>query len=255
MQTAEYQHTATRNKLIRHLTALPALLEDLDVTLTMQAKTGGTGAGGISLKERNAFNVGASEVMALFHSLLSRICNTIDKDLGRYEYLADVKLMARKALPHAGWLADNTDADTIVVELVHLIGEALRIIDRPENKVFAGICPTDTGSGKCDAAVYAVKGNPNATCRKCGSTWDVSDWRRRAVDAALMHHGTPAQISRALSDDITGEALPQGTIRQWVHRGKLTPVGADVLGRPVYQIRKVRNLWDRMKERQRRLVA
>jgi len=50
-----------------------------------------------------------------------------------------------------------------------------------------------------------------------------------------------------LSDPVTGEALPQATIRQWVRRKKLSAAGVNGEGKPVYQVREVRDLWARMK--------
>lgn len=248
MQTAEYVHTVAKTKLIAHLKGLPSLLADLDVTLTMQAKTGGSGGGGVSPKERNAFHLGASEVMGRYHSLLSTLCNVIDRDLGRFEYVTDPVRMARKVVAHTDWLAGELKVEEWVEEFDAQAREYRQAVDRPaEGRVFAGRCPLDVEGTECGASVFTAKGNPNAVCRKCGGTWDASEWRGRALAEAEMCEGTAAQVSRMLSDPVTGEALPQGTIRQWVHRGKLAPIGTDEAERPVYQLRKVRNLWARMK--------
>ncbi|HEY9356502.1 MAG TPA: hypothetical protein VIQ52_09385 [Arthrobacter sp.] len=112
--------------------------------------------------------------------------------------------------------------------------------------VFAGMCPTLVDGAECGRAVFTRPGKVQADCRACGSTWDVSDWRVRALNFAGAHEGTPAELSRMLSDPVTGEALPQGRIRLWIHRGKLTPIGTNSKGKPTYQVRKVRNLWMRM---------
>jgi len=130
-------------------------------------------------------------------------------------------------------------------ELREILWQCDVITDRKEPKVFAGICPTEVEGVECGTPVYVRRGRTEAVCKGCESTWDVTDWRARALAAAGHHTGTPAELSRMISDDVTGEALPQVRIRQWVARGKLTPIGTNRMGRPVYQVRKVRNLWHR----------
>jgi hypothetical protein len=136
-------------------------------------------------------------------------------------------------------------APVLKQELSEALADCRRAMDRAANRAFAGMCPTTENGQECGTPVYAPQGKPEARCPTCGATWDVTDWRERALEAAGMHTGTPAEVSRMLSDPVTGEALPQGRIRQWINRGTLTPIG-DRNGRPVYQVRKVRNLWDRM---------
>jgi len=137
-------------------------------------------------------------------------------------------------------------APDLYQELHDALGDCRKAMDRSGPLMFAGICPTEEGGQECGTPVYAPEGKPEARCQTCGSTWDVSEWRERAILAAGPATGTAAEISRMLSDPITREALPQGTVRQWVNRGKLTPIGYRG-EKPVYQVRKVRNLWDRSK--------
>lgn len=149
-------------------------------------------------------------------------------------------------------------APVLQQELREALTDCDRATDRSAPRIFAGTCPTEIEGVECATPVYAPEGRPEARCRTCGSTWDVTEWRDRALLAAGPATGTPAEISRMLSDPITREALPQGTIRQWVNRAKLTPVGFRG-DKPVYQVRKVRNLWDRSKAataaRRERLAA
>ncbi|MCT9624253.1 hypothetical protein HWD94_03830 [Pseudarthrobacter equi] len=139
-------------------------------------------------------------------------------------------------------------AGDLLRELGHALGAARRATDRGAARVFAGMCPTEDEDGApCGTAVFTMPGRSMARCRKCRSEWDASEWRARALEYAGVHEGTPAELSRMLSDPVTGEALPQGTIRQWVRRGKLSPVGKNAGGKPVYRVREVRDLWIRMK--------
>lgn len=248
MQTADYAHIQLKNQLTTHLNRIPELLKDLDITLTMQAKTGGIGGGGVSPKERNAFHVGASEVRGNYHALLSRLCTIIDKDLGRFEFVTDTAKLAAKAKAHAGWLAALDEAEGWAQELDDLARALNRVVDRQaEGKVFAGTCPTEADGQECGTQLYTSPGNATARCHKCGANWDAKGWREQALEAAGITHGTAIEISRAVSDPVTMDVIAPATIRQWACRGKLTPIGHNHLGKPVYQIRKVRNLWARTK--------
>lgn len=160
-------------------------------------------------------------------------------------------------------------APVLKQELRDALTDCNRATDRAAPRIFAGICPTELEGQECATPVYTPEGRTEARCKTCGSRWDVTDWRDRALLAAGPATGTPAEISRMLSDPVTREALPQGTIRQWVNRGKLTHVNewerwmAGLLEQPIppkrYQMRKVRNLWARAKaaaeERRARLAA
>lgn len=130
-------------------------------------------------------------------------------------------------------------------ELREVMWQCDSITDRKQPRVFAGICPIEDEAGvECGTPVYVTEGRPTATCRECKAVWDVTDWRERAITAAGLNTGTAAEVSRILSDPARNLVLRQGTIRQWINRGKLAPIGYRK-GRPVYQVRKVRNLWER----------
>lgn len=148
-------------------------------------------------------------------------------------------------------------APVLKQELRDALNDCRRAMDRAERRVFAGICPTVENGEECGTPVYAREGRPEARCGTCGSTWDVTEWRGRALAAAGLHHGTAAEVSRMLSDPARNIALQQNTIRVWVNRGKLRPVGENHKGAPVFQVRKVRNLWERQiaKSAARRLAA
>lgn len=143
---------------------------------------------------------------------------------------------------HADWTA------TLIDELESALQPLAHSAERAAPKAFAGMCPapaTHDDSLECGTPLYTRPGNRTVRCRQCTNTFDVTDWRARALEAAGHHAGTPAEVSRMVSNPVTGEALPAATIRSWVRRGKLTPLDHNTLGKPVYQVRKVRALWAR----------
>ena len=86
---------------------------------------------------------------------------------------------------------------------------------RREPKVFAGRC------AECDTDLYAVKGQPEARCGTCGTTYEVLAWRDFAKGVFGQHVGTPADLSRKLSAPEYGIEVTADRIRKWAQRDKL----------------------------------
>lgn len=152
---------------------------------------------------------------------------------------------------HQDWAGDMLD------EFKEALYKARRGSDKPADRVFAGMCPTEINGAACKSPLYALRGRGVVKCRTCGNDWDVKSWRAEALHAAGLHSGTAAEISRMLTDPaVEGMELASATIRQWASRKKLIHVnGPERLhalgsGLPVpakvYQVRKVQNLWVRM---------
>jgi hypothetical protein len=135
-------------------------------------------------------------------------------------------------------------APVLKEELRGALNDCRRAMDRKGPRVFAGICPTSMDGQDCNTPVYTPQGKTDARCQTCGATWDLTEWRGRAIKAAGHHTGTAVEISRILSDPVTMVMFPQNKISVWVNRKVLAPIGHRD-GKPVYQVRKVRNLWGR----------
>jgi hypothetical protein len=135
-------------------------------------------------------------------------------------------------------------APVLKQELREALTDCDRATDRAAPRIFAGICPTEEGGQECGTPVYALEGRPEARCQTCGATWDVTDWRERALIAAGPATATAGDLTRILSDPVRALVFPQNKVAVWVNRKKLAPIGYRD-GRAVYQVRKVRNLWER----------
>lgn len=86
---------------------------------------------------------------------------------------------------------------------------------RREPKVFAGRC------AECDTDLYAIKGQPEARCGTCSTTYEVLAWRDFAKGVFGQHVGTPADLSRKLSAPEYGIEVTADRIRKWASRDKL----------------------------------
>jgi hypothetical protein len=146
-------------------------------------------------------------------------------------------------------------APVLKQELRDALNDCRRAMDRSGPRIFAGICPGQDDMPDCGTPVYSPEGKVDARCQTCGTTWDVTDWRERAMAALGPSTGTAVELTRILSDPLRSLVFPQNKIAVWVNRGKLTHVNewerwmAGIFNRPIpaklYQVRKVRNLWER----------
>lgn len=162
---------------------------------------------------------------------------------------AAVLLLRIREVREADW------APVLHQELRDALTDCRRAMDRGAPRIFAGTCPTTMEGIECGTPVYTPEGRVEARCGTCGSTWDVTDWRERAMKAAGPATATAVELSRILSDPVTATLFPANKIAVWVNRGKLAHVNeqerwlAGIMEQPVppklYQVRKVRNLWNR----------
>ncbi|BCW47924.1 hypothetical protein [Arthrobacter sp. StoSoilB13] len=86
---------------------------------------------------------------------------------------------------------------------------------RREPRVFAGRC------AECETDLYATKGQPEARCTTCGTTYEVLKWRAHAKTALNYYIGTPAELSRALAAPEYGINITVDRIWRWGNRNKL----------------------------------
>lgn len=152
---------------------------------------------------------------------------------------AGVLLLHIREVREADW------APVLKQELRDALNDCRRATDRGARRVFAGICPTTFEGLACGTPVYAPEGKPEAKCPTCYVVWDVTEWRERAVDAAIRSWATATELSLILSDPLRALVFPKNKISVWVNRNKLAPIGYGYDGKPLYQVRKVRNLWER----------
>jgi hypothetical protein len=162
---------------------------------------------------------------------------------------------ATALLNNIGEVREQDWAPVLKEELRDALNDCDRAMDRTAPKIFAGTCPTTIDGWECGTPVYTPEGKTDARCQTCGATWDLTEWRDRAIIAAGITAGTAIEITRILSDPVRALMFPKNKISVWVNRGKLTHVNeherwlAGILDQPIppkrYQVRKVRNLWER----------
>lgn len=239
-----------RDKLVQDLEIIPATVEAIWVSAArMDVGNGSVGSTGHKTATEPV-NATAYDVGRTLNVVLSGWADTLGYPEPHAVRAAAVLLAHIREVRAAEWAPD------LKRELREVLWQCDTVTDRRPPRVFAGICPMETDDGaECGTPVYVVEGRTEAKCRECKATWDVTDWRERAVTAAGLETGTAVEVSRILSDPARALVFPANKISVWVNRGKLTPVNererwlASIFNQPVppkrFQVRKVQRLWER----------
>jgi len=131
-------------------------------------------------------------------------------------------LTSRTSQGLASYLITNLDtlrrqdwAPGLEQELRGLLRHGHDHANKTEGRVFAGQC------AECETDLYAAKGDAEARCRGCGTTYEVLKWRAHAATAKDYYIGTATDLSRKLSAPQYGHTVTADQIRKWATaRGK-----------------------------------
>jgi hypothetical protein len=185
-------------RLRRALSDLPALIADLDVTLTRQAVTGAHSEGKPTKADSQplSLNLAAADVAHdLRHTLVSAIRHLT-------EARGIVTGPADNPTSMAHWLLKYHDSIRLdpagpdISDAIHAItARIMRVIDpQPDIRIKVGQCPeTDAAGHPCPGGVWAsIPREKPATmeCRWCGTAWPAIEWKR--VGDRIMNRGSAA---------------------------------------------------------------
>jgi hypothetical protein len=175
-------------RLERALGDLPALIADLDITLTRQAVTGPDSSGMPSATSEVALslNLAAADVAHdLRHTLVSAIRHLS-------EARGIIKLPADNPTAMAMWLLKYHDSIRLdpagpdIAEAVHGIKvRIMEVVDHPTTRSWfkVGMCPDDPCPGEVWVHLPAEDLGEPATmvCRACGHVWPTWEWNRTGM--------------------------------------------------------------------------
>lgn len=206
-----------------------AELQDTVPRLTLTATYGQRASGGQALHAPAPVSIEAVSAIDELHRWLT------DKVL---RLAQETRVMLLGGLSHANqakYLVDNIEAlreqhwsQPLPAELSSLVRACTGLTAERNPRVFGGICP------ECETELYARKGDKEARCHGCGTTYEVAAWRAHALTAAMYHIDTPARLSRLLSTKYGHEVTPH-RIHNWAYRNKLARANDshDENGRPL----------------------
>lgn len=174
-------------ELEQALAEMPALLDELDTTLTRQAKMSDASDGGRAAEKPLPFHVTASEVLIdLRVYLVGWVKDLANDDPARYP-TDDLVAMSTWLLARLGDITLHDAADDIHEEIVTTSRQAWRVVDRAANRTrFAvGPCPelTPEDGVQCAGEVWAYiptseERPARLECSSCGARWETHQWLR-----------------------------------------------------------------------------
>lgn len=235
---------ACAGELARALANVPWLAVELELTLTRQARMGAGGKRGT--EEPLAFDARASHAgRALKNTLLGWVrllergppygpaCERCGHPSCEYVRLGrspddDLASIARWLLARDHEIVRHPAAAEGVAEITSAVRAAIRAVDRPGERTFAGRCV-------CGAALYARPGAAVVQCRDCdadpvGVERQLEKMRVEIHDQLAHPTGAAALLARL---DVNA---PESTIRRWAKNGRILPHGVDQKGRELYRI-------------------
>lgn len=214
------------SRLERELGDVAAIVGELDITLSKQARIGVAGAPGLA-RERTPINVGA--MMAADN--LGNVLTTWARDLSGDRWSAasypgeGTRWAAWSLLRHIPEIRRHPVVTDLVDEITDAIKQARQIIDRPADKQYLGQClvPTPDEEGRdvtCLEDVYASPTASHARCKVCGMTHDVSERRKALLDKAEDRLFTVVEAAQIIGS--YGELrITESTIRNYISGGKI----------------------------------
>ena len=241
------------NILERNLGQVPALVAELDTTISRQA----------AITLRNGPRSGEKPLP--FHLEASRVATDLHATLWAWvreglEARPQVPLpdpstvgLSRCLLVLFGWLVIHEDGACAVGEIGAAVERVEHVIDRAPDLMECGPCPTEDCPGHLRVACEPgpddtlVPLAPTVRCRDCGEGFDVAERR----EALLADNGdlllTIPELLAALARPNDPNPITRKRIEKWAERGRLVahvhvpnPRGGKPL--PMYRLDDVRDL-------------
>jgi hypothetical protein len=227
-----------------HLRKVRWLVEQLELTLTRQARIGDRN-GPRGRETPLVYDPRAAEAHLALTATLRTWANNVGGHRGVEidEDSTSPVALARWLLRWNGAAAQHPHAGQYLDDLDRVIGAAQRVIDRAPDMRYIGPCD------KCGKDMYVSAGTPtdrtvNCPTPDCDASYLLSDRRAWLLEQAYNRLLTANEMSRAIGQLIPGEGvrLTPNLISLWGTRGKITrylPHARDKLGRTRYLVEEV----------------
>jgi hypothetical protein len=168
--------------------------------------------------------------------VLANTVTTWARHVAETRGLDPVLPLGRWLAGHVDWIRHHPWAADMLDEIDHAVDAAIRAVDRPRSRVYAGPCPVDD----CGQDLYARPASAHATCTGCGTQHDVQarrEWMLAAVEDVVDTASVVAATVTSLGTHVTA-----ARVRQWAHRKRILAHSIDPNGRPRYLVRDVLTL-------------
>lgn len=223
---------------------IPALIVDLETTITRQSVVGGRN-GGRGTETPLPFHQAASDALRLLTGALwPWVREGIEEHRDRIALPAglnaDAVTLSRTLLRLHGWLVVHPDGVAAIDEITYAVSQCRRVIDLAPDRWYCGICSAEMEGARCTEELYVIAGHHEVKCPTCGTTHDVVERRDAMLDAAEDQLLTLSEMTRALA--LTGrETVSRKQLEGWVRRGRLVRSGNDG-ATALYRVSDVRDI-------------
>jgi hypothetical protein len=222
---------ACTTRLERDLGDVPAIVAELDIALSKQARIGNaSGPGGLA-RERTPLNWSSSDP----RWVLGNVLVTWARDVSGETWLpTEAEAMVRGGATNSAARLLLSEVIAIrrhpaVVELVDQVSDAIalarRTVDRPADRQYLGTClmenPDDEGRMvTCLEEIWARPGASEVQCKVCASEHPVAERRAWLLQKAEDVLCTVREASSYMGE-VGHITVTQSAIRGYIHRGKI----------------------------------
>jgi len=211
--------------LERDLAEVRALMGELDVTASKQARIGGGGKGAPA-RERSPINWGGVEAADVLTNTLTTWARdvggrTIVKSRPAGPAVAACMILMR----HIDAIRRHPAANELFDEITDAIKQARRAVDRPADRVYLGQCMVETPDedGRqvtCLAELFSRPQASEVSCRVCGAEHEVGERRAWLMQRAKDMIVTVKEAATFIGE-VGGIKVSQSSIRGYLHRGRI----------------------------------
>lgn len=174
--------------LATDLRAVPDLLRELEVTTTRQARISAPakGNGDKPVPFHEPSSAAAEQLRTVMHGWIrchiEEYGDEIDEEFLDWAWIQ--RNPAQWLGQHLASLRRREWVGELVRELHEAVETAMHVIDRPEQRLYAGPCGNPDSDPPCQATLWAALDAHEVTCRTCGHVWDVNQRRDQLIAAA-----------------------------------------------------------------------
>ena len=242
------------DELARDLTTIPDLVNELEVTITRQARITSERHGGRSAEHPLPWNLHASEKASDLNTTInawaldtSRLGEDERDQLAEHHH-SDTTAVTAWLTRNLHTLRHHQEAGQAYDELTNAIREARRAVDRPLDYMPLGKCASDIDRDTpCEATLYGHPERQYASCRDCGARHRITDRLEWMLDHLRSQLVTiPEAVGIAY---LAGKRTTEDKLRLMASRGRFLAAGTSD-GKPTYRMSEVlKALEERYKHR------
>lgn len=208
------------DRLEHDLGDVAAIVSELDVTISKQARIGAGSKGGLA-RERMPLNVGAMQVADDLQNTMTTWARDVagaNASVNPYD-VDPTKLAAGVLLCYIDAIRKHAAVDELVDEITEAIRRARQVVDRPADRQYLGTCLAEFEGVTCTEEIWARPGAKEVTCRVCGVCHEVAERRAWLLKRAEDMLCTVKEASSYLGE-VGDIRVTEASIRGYLHRGK-----------------------------------